>query len=463
MTLLPLSSDSRKGGAGLKKVLKFWDLVALEIGMTIGAGIFVYLPIAAGAAGSGTILAFFIAFVPMAIIMINVMLLGSTLPTTGGTFKYGAFLFSPKVAFLGLWAYLFGAFVGLFPLNALALAQYMRGFWQELPLIPVAFLILTFFYVINLFGLRTASRVEILFVGLLFVAIAIYTGLGMGKIESRNLEDVFATGMGSLIYTSALLSFTFAGSNAVIELGGEIENPKRNLPLSVIFSLSVVLLCYILMAVVTFGVGGDAVVDGTLNDVASEFMSGFLFYLFAFGGPVLAIATTINATYMWGTRSLLALCRLRIFPSRFAAINKKGTPWVLLTIIWGLSSVMLLSIGETGLNLFAAFASIGAVAVIIPTMLAVFQLKRNRVLREKAPSITRKKWFFAIPTLGAVFAMLIMVILLYQVGIDFSIVFFLMFFVWEILGLVYFRYRLKYLDKVKENPFARKDLSVFDD
>ncbi len=110
---------------------------------------------------------------------------------------------------------------------------------------------------------------------------------------------------------------------------------------------------------------------------------------------------TINATYMWGTRSLLALCRLRIFPSKLAAINKKGTPWVLLTIIWLLSSVMLLGIGETGLNLFAAFASIGAVAVIIPTMLAVFQLNQNKALRSRAPGIVRRKGFFVIPTLGA--------------------------------------------------------------
>ncbi|HOI34207.1 MAG TPA: amino acid transporter, partial [Mesotoga infera] len=80
----------------MKKALKFWDLVALEIGMTIGAGIFVFMPIAYKSAGAGTIMAFVLAFLPMAVIMINIMLLGSTLPTTGGTFKYGAFLFSPK-------------------------------------------------------------------------------------------------------------------------------------------------------------------------------------------------------------------------------------------------------------------------------------------------------------------------------------------------------------------------------
>ncbi|HRX66544.1 amino acid permease, partial [Mesotoga sp.] len=148
----------------MKKSLKFWDLVALEVGMTIGAGIFVYMPIAYKSAGIGTIVAFIFAFLPMAIIMINVMLLGSTLPTTGGTFKYGAFLFSPKVAFLGLWAYLFGAFVGLFPLNALALASYMKGIWNGISVVPVALIILTFFYVVNLLGLKTASIVEIVFV-----------------------------------------------------------------------------------------------------------------------------------------------------------------------------------------------------------------------------------------------------------------------------------------------------------
>jgi len=447
----------------MKKTMKFWDLVALEVGMTIGAGIFIYMPIASQSAGVGTIMAFVVAFVPMSIIMINVMLLGSTLPTTGGTFKYGAFLFSPKVAFLGLWAYLFGAFVGLFPLNALALASYMKGIWDGISLVPVALIILTFFYVINLMGLKMASRVEIISVALLFVAIAIYTVPGIGRIEASNLEGVFSTGIGSIIYASALLTFTFAGSNAVIELGGEVENAKKNLPLSVIFSLTVVLICYLLMAAVSFGIGGKLLEGGTLNDVASNYLSGFLFYVFAFGGPILAIATTINATYMWGTRSLLALCKLRVFPSKLGLVNKRGTPWVLLTIIWLLSSIMLISVGESGLNLFAAFASIGGIAVIIPTMFAVFRLKKNETLRKMAPAIVKKKWFIFIPILGVVFSIVIMLILLYQVGVDFSTSFFLFFIVWEVIGMIYFIFRLRYLDRMEKNVFSENDLSVFDD
>ncbi|MDD3682073.1 MAG: APC family permease [Mesotoga sp.] len=447
----------------MKKTMKFWDLVALEVGMTIGAGIFIYMPIASQSAGVGTIMAFVVAFVPMSIIMINVMLLGSTLPTTGGTFKYGAFLFSPKVAFLGLWAYLFGAFVGLFPLNALALASYMKGIWDGISLVPVALIILTFFYVVNLMGLKMASRVEIISVALLFIAIAIYTVPGIGRIEASNFEGVFAKGIGSIIYASALLTFTFAGSNAVIELGGEVENAKKNLPLSVIFSLTVVLTCYLLMAAVSFGIGGKLLEGGTLNDVASNYLSGFLFYVFAFGGPILAIATTINATYMWGTRSLLALCKLRVFPSKLGLVNKRGTPWVLLTIIWLLSSIMLISVGESGLNLFAAFASIGGIAVIIPTMFAVFKLKKNETLRKMAPAIVKKKWFIFIPILGVVFSIVIMLILLYQVGVDFSTSFFLFFIVWEVIGMIYFIFRLRYLDRMEKNVFSENDLSVFDD
>ena len=115
--------------------------------------------------------------------------------------------------------------------------------------VPVAFDNFTFFYVVNLLGLKTASIVEIVFVALLFVAIAIYTVPGVAKID-RNLEGLFSTGLGPMIYASALLTFTFAGSNAVIELGGEVENPRKS-PLSVMLSLSIVLICYLLMAIVS--------------------------------------------------------------------------------------------------------------------------------------------------------------------------------------------------------------------
>jgi APA family basic amino acid/polyamine antiporter len=92
------------------KTLGLVDLIALEVGMTIGAGIFTYLPIASSKAGNGAIIALVIAAVLMLFILLNLMIIGSILPTTGGTFKYGAYLFSPIFSFVGLWIYLFGAF-----------------------------------------------------------------------------------------------------------------------------------------------------------------------------------------------------------------------------------------------------------------------------------------------------------------------------------------------------------------
>jgi APA family basic amino acid/polyamine antiporter len=62
-----------------------------------------------------------------------------------------------------------------------------------------------------------------------------------------------------------------------------------------------------------------------------------------------------------------------------------------------------------------------------------------------------------------VFSIVIMLILLYQVGVDFSTSFFLFFIVWEVIGMIYFIFRLKYLDRTEKNVFSRNDLSVFDD
>ncbi|HNR79996.1 MAG TPA: amino acid transporter, partial [Mesotoga infera] len=84
-------------------------------------------------------------------------------------------------------------------------------------------------------------------------------------------------------------------------------------------------------------------------------------------------------------------------------------------------------------------------------------------LKEKAPVIVNRKWFGILPVLGTVFSMMIMLILLYQVGVDFSISFFLLFIFWEVLGMIYFLFRLKYLDRAKKNPFSKNDLSAFDD
>jgi len=439
------------------KTLGLADLIALEVGMTIGAGIFTYLPIASSKAGNGTIFALIIAAVPMLFILLNLMIVGSILPTTGGTFKYGAYLFSPTFSFVGLWIYLFGAFVGFFPLTALTLSKYLKIIWQNIPLIPFAILILTVFYVINVFGIKIASRFEIVFVATLFISLFVYVLFGLQNVKPVNLDGIFSHSIDGVLYSAALLTFIFLGSNAVLEVGGEIKNARRNMPLSVIISFIVVLIIYLAIAFVTFGVASPEVsAEGTLNAVATRFLEGFFYYFFTFGGPVLAIVTSINATYMWGSRSLIALSRMGIIPSRLSRLNRWGTPFFLITSIWIVSCISLVIIGEEGLDIFALFASIGGVAILIPSIIALTRINKFSKLQKLIPGYVKKKWFTFLPWLGILFSIIIFILLIYQLLTEHNLYYLIGLFVWIASGLIYIKMRRKYLKSKDKDPFEKE-------
>jgi len=92
------------------------------------------------------------------------------------------------------------------------------------------------------------------------------------------------------------------GANAAVELGDEIQQPRRNIPLSFIISIPIVVAIYVAIGVVTAGIapwsGGRAL---SLAEMSDSFMARIPFLFFLLGGGFLAVVTTLNATCLWGT------------------------------------------------------------------------------------------------------------------------------------------------------------------
>ncbi len=87
----------------LRRVLGFWDSVALGIAAMIGAGIFVVSGIGTRIAGSAVIFAFIIAGVVALFNALSSSELAAAIPREGGTYEYARRLLSPKVGFIAGW------------------------------------------------------------------------------------------------------------------------------------------------------------------------------------------------------------------------------------------------------------------------------------------------------------------------------------------------------------------------
>ena len=437
----------------LKRTITLFQLVGIEIGQTIGAGVFALTGIALAATGPSLFIAFLVAAVPVTIALVVMGMLGSAYPISGGTYIYGARFFSPVASFTGVWAYVLGAILGLFPLFALTGATFLQALFPGLPRMAVAVALLFVFYVTNLFGTRIATWVQAVLVGILLSALLLFIGTGVPQIELANFQPLFPGGVGGFAVAASILTFTILGANAAVELGDEIINPERNIPRSFLISIPVVTAIYVVIALVSAGVGPGAAVATevagsgvlSLSDIAARFLSGFPFVYFVVAGGVLAVVTTLNATYLWGTKSLIMITEDGLLPKGIARVNKRfGTPHRLLTLIF-LGSVTALLIAGDRVETLAVFASIGGIIIFIPVMGAALRLKSVAPeIYDRSRMKLKGGLYYAAPIIGLVLAIVIIAILLIDLSShQHGMLFLAVFIVWTIAGAVYAWLRLR--------------------
>jgi basic amino acid/polyamine antiporter, APA family len=439
----------------LKRTITLVPLIGIEVGQSIGAGIFALTGLALVRTGPSLPLAFVAAAVLVSLAMAVLAMVSSGHPVSGGTYFYGSRFFSPVASFTGVWAYVLGAVLGMFPLFALTGARFLQAVFPALPLMPTALALLLFFYVTNLLGVDIAMWVQAVMVGVLFVALAVFIGGGLPHLDAASFRPLFTGGVGGFAVASAILTFTVLGANAAVELGDEIVDPARTIPRSFLVSIPVVTAIYVAIAVVVAGIGpwtGEA--DEALTGIAATFLSRPLFLFFIFGGGFLAVVTTLNATYLWGTKSLLLIAEDGLLPRGLAAVNRRfGTPHWLLTVIAALSCLSLVVAGDS-VETFAIFANLGGIIIFIPVMIAALRLRRRFPdVYQRSTVRLRGAMYWIAPIGGLVLCLLVVAILFIDLFSRERAVLYLGVFVgWLVLGAGWAWLRRRYLAR---HPMSR--------
>lgn len=361
--------------AKLKKVLGLSDAMGIATGQIIGAGIMALTGIGIAMTGTGVAPAFVLSSIFTVITTLPIAIMGATLPTTGGLYRYSSRLLSPKVGFFYLLLFLLAQIT--LAMFAISFAQYMQGLLPNAPVNIVAFALITAFYIANLFGVKTAAIIQNIMVIVLFAALLVFIGFGFPKINWSvfTVSQMLPNGYRGFFTAVGLLAFATGGGQVIAELGGEMKNPSRDIPLTIITCTIGVGVLYAFMASTAAGILPVSEVAGKpLTDVAKAVLPTPLFIFFIVGGAMFALATTLNATFSWVTKGMLIACEDGWLPKKLGAVNEKyGTPHWLLTlfylfgvipIIFGISLETISALG-TGVILFG-----NVIPVIASTQLA---------------------------------------------------------------------------------------------
>ncbi|MGD2270575.1 MAG: APC family permease [Desulfobacterales bacterium] len=431
----------------LKRVLGLPAVTFIAIGFTIGGGVFLFTGIVYKIVGPALPIAYALAVIPVFISMMPVAMLGSAIPTTGGNYLYPSRMVSPALAFTGIWVYALASFFGQIPLYALGCAKYAQAFLPNLSPAVFAVGVVTFFFIINLLGVKPAARIQGLLVVILISALIYYTVSGYKVLNPGHFRGLFQKGELNLLLGTALLTFTYFGANGIIELGGEIVRPGRVIPKAFFIALPIVALVYISVAAATIGAAPAVELEQAAEPLIyvanlTGSKTGAIFFVFC--GAILALTTTLNALFIVGTKSLLIMVEDKLLPRALGKVHRRfAAPQALLTVIWICSVLGIIS--GFSLKTLASFAALGGLIIFLPIQIASLRLPILFPEQYYQSEFKLKGfWLWFCPSVGMAMVIFFGIIILVELQSPAKICSFSAFIV---SGVVYYILRLKILKK----------------
>jgi len=330
----------------LERSLTFWDVFAIALGQVIGSGIMVLVGIGIEFTAYAIPFAFVLSASLSVIKQLPVAFMGSAMPATGGLYVYCTRVLGPRVGFFYL-AILLVTHI-LIALFALGFAEYALALVPGLNARAVALGVLVLFYIVNLVGVKEAAIVQKVMIVLLLCGLSSLIAFGILEVDYTRFttaERLLPNGWYGFGLASVVLSFATGGAQYVSELGGEMKNPEHDLPRAIVYSTLVAAVFFALVSVVAVGVlPVEQTAGKPLSEVARAILPPVVYVAFIVGAGLFALATSINSTFAWATKSVLVACEDGWLPRGLARVNARfGTPHILLTLLLMLGAAPILA------------------------------------------------------------------------------------------------------------------------
>ena len=273
-----LHEAENEGGAGLRRVLGPWGLIALGVGVIIGAGLFSVTGIVAGEhTGPAIVLSFAIAAVACAFAGLCYAEFASMLPISGSAYTYSYFTMGELVAWIIGWDLVLEYAVAAMAVSV-SWSRYfcvmLSGFGVHLPAafvacpadggvfnLPAALLVVVLSLIL-VRGTKGSSRFNDFMVVLKLAVVVAFSAIGLRYVSSENLTPFIPANTGvfgeygwsGVLRGAAIVFFAYIGFDAVSTAAQETVNPRRNMPIGILGSLLLCTLLYMLFAFVMTGV-----------------------------------------------------------------------------------------------------------------------------------------------------------------------------------------------------------------
>lgn len=317
---------------------------------------------------------------------INVAELGAMLPRDGGFYVYARRALGPYTGFIIGWSDWLST-CGTTAAIALVIGEYTAALFPALAgrEVPVALLSVTLFALLHWLGVRWGGRAQE--VTSLLKALAFLALVTACFILGHRQPVADAVAQTTPLVSFALFSgmiralqgviYTYDGWYNVIYFGEEMNNPARNIPRSMIGSMLLVTLIYLLVNLALLYVL-------PLSEIAGQKLAVGVAANALFGSSsakiIAALATvsmlsTVNANSMIAPRIMFAMSRDGLVSEKALKVNRGGTPSV--TLLLSTVAALLFIVFSKRLEKVFAILAFFFVINYAVTFLAVFILRRR--------------------------------------------------------------------------------------
>lgn len=308
--------------------------------------------------------------------------IATTLKRSGGEYLYLAKIFHPALGFLSGWMSAIVGFAGAISAVAIAIGAYAtEALGISTELIAVASIVLV--STIHWFGVKTGGIAQTILTTLKLSLIAFFciapffvadSGATVNFLpQPGDLDLILSSGFAtSLVF----VVYAYTGWNASAYIAGNLENPKRNLPLSLVAGTGIVVVIYLLLNAMFMYSAPFTELDGQNdigNVVAYKLFGEKVGFVFA-GIFSVALLSTLSAMTIAGPRVTEAMGEdyglLKIFTRK----NKYEMPYlaILAQGAWAIFLVLVSSFKE-----IIQYISVSLSIFSMITVIGIFWLRKQ--------------------------------------------------------------------------------------
>ena len=379
---------------GPERVLNRIDVIAIVIGVVIGAGIFSILPrLIVGMLGDPWLVAtvWIAGGILAAIGALCLAELATAFPDPGGEYHFLTRAYGREVGFMYGWARM-----TVIQTGSIATLAFVAGdtAQQILPLGPYgpsiyAILSVVGFTWVNVLGMRQTTSVQKVLetctvIGLLVLIIVGFSATAPAAGPAEAAVPSWASFGQAMVF----VLFIYGGWNEAVYISAEVKDRRRDLPVGLLTGLGIIIALYVLINLAFLHALGPAglaksnapgidVMRDVLGDGAAMFMAGLILVI---------VLTSVNVTILTGARTSFALGRDFApfsFLGEWTAGRNQPTRALLVQAAIALALVLLGAVSKEGVKTMVDYLSPVFWLFFILTVFAVI------ILRHREPAAER--------------------------------------------------------------------------